>query len=967
MNDPYYLLLLNERLKKEIISLSAKKRERLFEKFSYLENGLWDAGVKVKKMKGPSGKVVFEGRISKGDRIIFTLGREYGRPCIYLWGTVHHDEVSREVYRVSPENAPFLNFEPVSETSLDELVFDELSEDLFTQESIEQKVQDDYGPQKWLEIGEHQLKRLFGETQPDFFEIYLHLTGEQQQVLELAPPILLSGTAGSGKTTLTVYYLLKGSYSGQKTVFITCSKYLKEYSERLFRGLVVNSPLEKAAQNVQFSILRELILEILKDTGCNPDPKLEVGLKQFRAIFSKHALARKYDSELVWEEIRSIIKGASPPVDLIRFKGLVSRYQARSLDINQLRQLKEMLFSLEPLDFTKKIERIIEHKSSCTGLIDFVQKLTLPDKQADSSFAFVLSEIVRIAQSKETRLSSPLLTLPEYLNLGKKRAPNFLYDREEIYDIALYYQSQLELEKRYDEIDLCRIAISALEKAGQRFQHDLVVCDEVQDFSDIQLTFLFKLAATPGNIICAGDPKQIINPSGFRWEELKNRFYERGLSVPDVRHLNLNFRCVGSIVRLSNALLVLKQQLVGISGYERMEKWKFNGRPPILIHGIPEQEMSRQIRTTAAGRVVLVRSDQEKRHLKMVLQTELVFTILEAKGLEFETVFLWKFSSDVRSAEIWRKIAGEHYLSLDHYPLIRHEINLLYVAVTRARNTLIIYDGQKPSPVWLTEELSPHVFMTQEKERLQEMWMKVSSPDEWGKQGDYFFEREYYQVARECYHNAGNAKMSDISFAHQCKSDNRHLEAAGHFATWGMKLEAAKAFEDAKEYARALSLWKELRKKDQAARCEILLLEDSGKYAEAASLWVKVKCYDRAVENWKLAKAYTQLGDFLYKKKSYREAAEYYLADRQSLKAARSYARLKQTKTAADLYVEGGDFTSALPLYKRLKDYDQMLLCCRKLEDYYQIGLIHEKRKEFTLSIAAFTKYADGPGEHAER
>ncbi|HKL57893.1 MAG TPA: hypothetical protein VJ854_05780, partial [Sphaerochaeta sp.] len=74
MENTTYLLLLNERLKKDLLSQSAKEKERILEKLSFLENGMWDAGVRVKKLKGASDKVVFEARVSKGDRLIFTLG-----------------------------------------------------------------------------------------------------------------------------------------------------------------------------------------------------------------------------------------------------------------------------------------------------------------------------------------------------------------------------------------------------------------------------------------------------------------------------------------------------------------------------------------------------------------------------------------------------------------------------------------------------------------------------------------------------------------------------------------------------------------------------------------------------------------------------------------------------------------------------------------------------------------------------
>ncbi|NBK22073.1 MAG: hypothetical protein EOM68_08610 [Spirochaetia bacterium] len=960
MENTSYLLLLNEKLKKDILSLPAKERERFFEKLSFLENGMWDAGVRVKKLKGPSNKVIFEARISKGDRLIFTLGRDGGRTCIYLWGAVHHDDISSKARSIFPDNAPFLHFETTSEESLDDLVIDSLSDDLFTQETIEQKVLEDYGPQKWLDIGDDQLKRLLGKNNPDFFELFLYLTGEQQDVLNQKPPVLLSGTAGSGKTTLAIYYLLKGSHTGQDVLFVTCSHFLRDYSEKLYQGLIVHSSLENRIGKVRFAMLRTLILEILAEAGLQQDLKQEVDLKGFIEIFNRHSLAKKYDPVLVWEEIRSIIKGANPPVSLRHYRTLIARYLSNSFTTIQLRQLKDALLALKAYDFIKKFERIIEKKSSCIDFTDFVQKLSLPNLQADyASFAYILGEILRILEAKESHLSSPLLSLAEYGELGKKRAPNFLYDREEIYSIAEYYQAQLEAEKRFDEIDLCRRAIVALEQLGDRFQWDLVVSDEVQDFSDIQLTLLFKLSKKPGELVCAGDPKQIINPSGFRWEELKNRFYEQALAVPEVQHLHLNFRCVGSVVKLSNALLKLKQQLVGISGHEQMEQWKFNGRPPYLIHGISEVEMSREVANTAAGQVILVRSDSEKRKLMKALNTELVFTINEAKGLEFDTVLLWKFSSDVKSFDIWRKIYAENTLDSSHHPLIRHEINLLYVAVTRARNTLIIYDGSRPSPVWQVEALAPHIFITEEKDALQQIWKRISTAEEWNAQGDYFFEREHYSVAAECYRNSSNDAMCDVCQAYLKRGEKLYLESAALFLRRGRKAEAAQDFEDGLSYHKALPLWKELKRKDRIVPCEISLMETECRYAEAADLWVKQKRFDRAVENWKKAKAFSQLGSYYFTLRSYSLAGEYYAAAGQFLDAALCYKRLKQLKKAADYYVAGGEYATALPLYIRLKDWNDVILCHTILGDHYQLGVLFEKRKDYKQAIQEFSLFAN--------
>jgi hypothetical protein len=78
-DEPNYILLLNECLKKALPSLGAKEKEKLSEKLEFLRAGLWDAGLRVKKLKGNSGRVVFEARFSRSDRMLFTLGRKAPR------------------------------------------------------------------------------------------------------------------------------------------------------------------------------------------------------------------------------------------------------------------------------------------------------------------------------------------------------------------------------------------------------------------------------------------------------------------------------------------------------------------------------------------------------------------------------------------------------------------------------------------------------------------------------------------------------------------------------------------------------------------------------------------------------------------------------------------------------------------------------------------------------------------------
>lgn len=966
INEPNkYILLLNDCLKRHLITTGKKEKTRIREKFEFLEAGIWDSGVRVKKLKGPSGKRIFEARLSKGERIIFTLGRHGLQTAIYLWGIVKHDDVRATARHIFPDNAPFLNFEPETLEDYPEIWMDELPEDYFSQEALEEKSREDYGPQKWLVLSDKEWERMLLAGDPENFEIFLFLTSEQSKILETDPPLLLSGTAGSGKTTISVYYLLKRDFLNKKRLFLTYSPYLNEFSQRIYSGLVSRTGLEGSDNRPDFYIFRSLLQDLAMASGLKYDPRKEIGLREFEGIFRNHRLHQKYDAELVWEEIRSIIKGAKPLITVERFRTLSQGFIQGKLRPDDVKEMKEVLFGLKRFEFIGKIEQAIERKSGYLRMDDFIQGISIGSPSSGDDHKFILGEILRVMEKKQKSFTTPLLTYQEYLNLGKKRAPNFLYERKDIYDIAEYYQGKIEEMGQWDEIDLCRQAILHMgKKQGTRFSYDLVVCDEVQDFADIQLSLIFSLVKSQNGIVLTGDPKQIINPSGFRWEEVKNKFYERGIEIPDVYNLNLNFRCVGNIVKLSNALLDLKQQLVGLSGSEMREEWKFNGRPPFLLTNIPEKEIQDRLHLKGAGQIILVRDEQEQKRLKKALRTELIFTINEAKGLEFDTVFLWKFSSERKSADIWRRIKNGHYFDRSHYPHIKHEINLLYVAITRARNTLIIFEPA--NDVWDLPAFHELLFRTDEKDILSEIWQRISTPEEWERQGDYFFQREYYSAAAECYKNAGNLPRWEIANAYFYEKNKHFKEAAQLFEKHHYTEKAAGCYEDAGLFAKALALWEKLKDQDRIRHCRINLYEQDGEYDKAAEEWAKLRDFKKALEAWKKAGNHKRVGEYYYSTGEYGKAAEAFEAAQVNDKAAFCYKKVNRLDKAADHYYRAKDFSRAIPLYKKVKNKERLLSCYVNSKDYYNAALICEKEKEVNKAIAFLTEFAKASQENRD-
>ena len=239
-HDGRFIVLLNDTLKDHLSSLSERERQRLREKFEFLEQGFWDAAVRVKKLRGTSRRVVFEARLTKSDRLLFTLGSHQGRTAIYVGGSFATTTSPPRRRGSCPAMPPSSISSRCKAMSARILTLEKVPAEWLSQEDVEQKVPEDYGPQRWLVLDDEEWRRLLLSSESSSWEAFLFLTREQEDLLRASPPILLSGTAGSGKTTLSVYYLLRGASTGQRRLFLTYNPLLKNLAERIYAGLATN-------------------------------------------------------------------------------------------------------------------------------------------------------------------------------------------------------------------------------------------------------------------------------------------------------------------------------------------------------------------------------------------------------------------------------------------------------------------------------------------------------------------------------------------------------------------------------------------------------------------------------------------------------------------------------------------------------------------------------------------------------
>ena len=953
-------VLINDTVKKYLLKQPTDIRNKIRDKFEFLESGIWDGGLKVKKLKGASDKYIFEARLDRANRIIFTLGQGKtpgsGREnslMVYVWGIVTHDDVPTKIKTIIPTNATFLIFQDYQETFLENMDIEELEPAYFTQEGIGERSAGESGSQRWYAVDEPEWQRIRMYSRDDF-DLFLQLTPEQDEILSNPLPMMISGSAGSGKTSLGVYYLLNRNLDKKKKLFLTYNKHLKNFAVKLYNGLLTERPWKKEITPPDFYTFKELCLEVAGKEQF--PPKMEVDFIHFSRLFTGYPTYQSYDAALVWEEIRAIIKGAVPGLNLPIVETALRQFKKGALSPDIIRQLQEQFILFSKLESFQRVDKVVK-KYLDIDIETFAANIgkylhagmgsSSSNHRDKESMSAIMEKTVDILKKEQNNGGRKYLSLAEYELLGKKKAPNFRFNRGDIYRIFEWYQNKLETGGLWDELDMMPAAVP------QKYTYDILVCDEVQDLTDTQLDLLFNFVKNPKNIFLAGDTRQTINPSGFRWEEVRKHFYERGLEVPGLKTLSLNFRSSGSIIELSNTLLELKEKFTGRKADEPREDWKYKGRPVTVVTGIDTEEMLEILKAAGPDRTILVRTDAEKESLQNILGTELIFTIKEAKGLEFDTVVLWKFCDDPASEfeDVWKATLELTDRNV-HEARIRHEINLLYVGITRCQKDLIVYDGVSPSLIWESEPVRDNIYITDDRHYLENVWNVISSPQEWLEQGHYFFDRRYYKAASECFKNGGDSQNLAKARAYYFAQIGNYREAAVNFAEIGEIEKAALNYENAGEYNNALGLWEKLNRRDKIVDCTAALLGKEGKFREAGNLYLKTGNYTAAVEYFKKAgNDRTAAEIYLNHLNNIELAAQYYEYSRDYDKAAALYAGLEMFDKAAGLYFQAKKYTEAEALWERTGNAKNLLELYRRTGKHEKIFTIYEQEDNLEKAL----------------
>lgn len=379
-----------------------------------------------------------------------------------------------------------------------------------------------------------------GDTKVHCLNRFIVFDDIQNNIFNYGLPLILIGSAGSGKTSLT---LEKMKTMAGDLLYVTLSPYLTHNARQLYYA----NHYENEEQNVDFLSFEELIETISIPHG--QEISINMFLQWYQRQKKSNALS---DGRKLYEEFRGVLAGSEP--------------------------------------------------------------------------------------------DAPYLAKDKYLSLGIRKSIYAENERDEVYRLFQGYLKFFEEEHYFDTNIL---SFQYKEKAKPRY--DAVVIDEVQDFTNSQIALVLATLKSPHQFFMCGDANQIVHPNFFSWSGLKQFFYTADdLSAVDItRILTRNYRNTPEVTELANRVLKIKNARFGSIDKEShylIESQSSHTGDVACIKSSSEKikEINSKI-CRSIDFAIIVLNEKQKEEASKCFNTPLIFSVQEAKGLEYENVILYHF------------------------------------------------------------------------------------------------------------------------------------------------------------------------------------------------------------------------------------------------------------------------------------------------------------------------------------
>ena len=227
-----------------------------------------------------------------------------------------------------------------------------------------------------------------------------------------------------------------------------------------------------------------------------------------------------------------------------------------------------------------------------------------------------------------------------------------------------------------------------LSVAGKSIEYSLAIIDEVQDYTQVNLNLFKKISL---KLFAVGDALQMINPSYFNFGYLKNLMYEK--DVTTVKVLESNYRSTEKITDIIDKLSDINKAEFGTHNFVVKGKCIESGINTTALF-VRDGNFARQLSTSGLEDITfVVSSKKEKTELKKIIKQQEVLTVSEIKGLERNNIV--SFNILTANADKWKSLKAHkvNHKQADENSIYRYYYNLCYVAVSRAKQNIVVYEN----------------------------------------------------------------------------------------------------------------------------------------------------------------------------------------------------------------------------------------------------------------------------------
>ena len=475
------------------------------------------------------------------------------------------------------------------------------------------------------------------------------LSKQQQSIVETPDKnVLVQGVAGSGKTNICI----------SKLIYTACKNYGGRVLYTTFsRGLIVSTKLK---------------VEMFKQELSNFVKQYEENKVEFLDKDHKKALENKFgiyffsdDDEKILDKIKKIINFLNDHIDYFLIEDLYKKY----ID-------KNAQFADENYFLNTYLKNIKNHQ-----LAKEIKKLS--DYSGEILYKEIFGMIFGFAKSDDYK---NVLSQEEYVSL---RAECFgKQDCKLIYALAMDYEKHCKENLLTDNNFASRQLLSKLQMVEK---YSVVIADEVQDFSQINLLLFKKIAL---KVFCVGDALQMINPSYFSFSHLKNLLYSK--DETQIAELKNNYRNTKKLEEIIDALGKINVELFGTHSFVLSGQSVDSGIKTKAVF-VPDTNFVNLVAKDSFDNFTFVVSNQkQKENLRNIIKNQEILTVSEIKGLERDTIVLYNILSD--NSQKWQQLEkyNTNHKLADENSVYRYYFNLFYVGVSRAKQNLFVVEQKEP-------------------------------------------------------------------------------------------------------------------------------------------------------------------------------------------------------------------------------------------------------------------------------